>query len=125
MKIVLSGFVLRVTLLFTAFALVSVATSSAQSAGRRSRPVMLPAFIVMEERLTAPELNLDGSLTLLDGSIVAQPTRNPDGSITLLDGTVILPPVHHADGTVTFSDGTTIDPSEYSAPRRQTPPSRS
>jgi len=121
MKIVLSGFVLRVTLLFTAFAIVSVATSSAQSAGRRSRPVMLPAFIVIEERLTPPEFNLDGSLTLLDGSVVAQPTRNPDGSITFLDGTVILPPVHHADGTVTFPDGTVINPSAYPAHRERRP----
>jgi hypothetical protein len=124
MKNVLAGFVLRVTLLFTAFAIASVATSSAQSAGRRPRPVMLPAFIVMEERLTPPEFNLDGSLSLLEASVVAQPSRNSDGSITLLDGTVIPPPVHHADGTVTFSDGTSIDSSEYSAPRRQTAPSR-
>lgn len=125
MKTMLSAFFLRVTLLFAAFAIVSVATSTAQSAGRRSRPVMLPAFIVMEERLASPELDLDGSLTLPDGTVVTQPTRNPDGSITLLDGTVLLPPVHQADGTVTFPDGFAIHPSENSEPRRQSPPNRS
>lgn len=102
MKEVLSGFVLRVTLLFTAFAIVSIATSSAQSAGRRHRLVMLPPSIAMEERVTPPELNLDSCLSLLDGSVLAQPGRNPDGSITLLNGTVIPRPVHHANDTVTF-----------------------
>ncbi len=133
MKNVLSTFVLRVALAFAAFALVSAATVSAQSAVRRTRPIMLPPFIVAEDCLTPPDLNSDGSLSLPDGTVVISPTRNPDGSITLPDRTVILPPVHNADGTVTFSDGgvvtlpahnatgTIIDPAHRPAHRGKRP----
>ena len=133
MKTILSAFVLRVTLLFAAFAIVSATTSSAQSAARRARPVMLPPFIVAEDRFTPPELNSDDALPLPDATALITPIRNADGSITLPDGTAILPPVHHADGTVTFSDGGGVttsthhadapvsDPAHPTIPRRQRP----
>jgi len=108
MKNVLSAFALRVTLLFAAFAVVAVVTSSAQSA-RRTRPVMLPPFIVAEVRFTPPGLHSD-VLTLPDGTVMNHLGRNADGSITLPDGTVMWAPVHNADGTVTFSDGTVVTP---------------
>ena len=110
MKNVLSAFALRVTLLFAAFAVVSVVTSSAQSPARRTRPVMLPPFIVAEDRFTPPELHSDDALSLPDGTLANHLSRNADGSITLPDGTVMWAPVHNADGTVTFSDGTVVTP---------------
>ena len=120
MKNVLSAFALRVTLLFAAFAVVSVVTSSAQSA-RRTRPVMLPPFIVAEDRFTPPGLHSD-DLTLPDGTVVNDLGRNADGSITLPDGTVMWAPVHNADGTVTFSDGTVVTPPTRNADGTLTAP---
>ncbi len=110
MKNVLSAFALRVTLLFAAFAVVSVVTSSAQSSARRTRPVMLPPFIVAEDRFTPPELHSDDALSLPDGTLANHLSRNADGSITLPDGSVMWAPVHNADGTVTFYDGTAVTP---------------
>ena len=122
MKNVLSAFALRVTLLFAAFAFVAVVTSSAQSAVRRTRPVMLPPFIVAEDRFTPPELHSDDALTLPDGTVVNDLRRNADGSITLPDGTVMWAPVHNADGTVTFSDGTVVTPPTRNADGTLTAP---
>ncbi len=110
MKNILSTFALRVTLLFAAFAVVSVVTSSAQSSARRTRPVMLPPFIVAEDRFTHPGLHSDDALTLPDGTVMNHLGRNADGSITLPDGTAMWSPVHNADGTVTFPDGTVVTP---------------
>ena len=122
MKNVLSAFALRVTLLFAAFAVVSVVTSSAQSSARRTRPVMLPPFIVAEDRFTPPELHSDDALSLPDGTLVNDLRRNADGSITLPDGTVMWAPVHNADGTVTFSDGTVVTPPSRNADGTLTAP---
>ena len=122
MKNVLSAFALRVTLLFAAFAFVAVVTSSAQSAARRTRPVMLPPFIVAEDRFTPPELHSDDALSLPDGTVANHLSRNADGSITLPDGTVIWAPVHNADGTVTFSDGTVVTPPSRNADGTLTAP---
>ncbi len=116
----LSSFALRVTLLFAAFAVVSAATSSAQSA-RRSRVVMLPPFVVSEDRISPPVINSDGTITLPDGTVITPPTRNSDGTITLPDGTVITPPEHDIDTTITLPDGTVIDPSDRPAPRGPRP----
>jgi hypothetical protein len=119
---ILSAFALRVTLLFAAFALVSAATSSAQTttrAARRTPPIMLPAFVVSEDRLAPPTLNSDGSFTLSDGTVLTPPARNSDGSITLPDGTVLTPPAHEIDATITLPDGTVIDPSDRPAPRHE------
>lgn len=110
MKNVLSAFALRVPLLFAAFAVVAVVTSSAQSSARRTRPVMLPPFIVAEDRFTPPELHSDDALSLPDGTLANHLSRNADGSITLPDGSVMWAPVHNADGTVTFYDGTAVTP---------------
>ncbi len=138
MKNVLPAFLLRLTLLFAAFAIVSVATASAQSAKRRSRPVMLPPFIVAEDRFVPPEVNSDGtitlpngavinshfthsdgSITLPDGAVLALPHRSDsDGTVMLPDGTVVMP---NADGTVTLADGTLIDPSPHAKPRSPRP----
>ena len=122
MKNVLSAFALRVTLLFAAFAVVAVVTSSAQSAVRRTRPVMLPPLIVAEDRFTPPELHSDDALTLPDGTVVNDLRRNADGSITLPDGTVMWAPVHNADGTLTFSDGTVVTPPTRNADGTLTAP---
>jgi hypothetical protein len=122
MKNVLFAFALRVTLLFAAFAFVAVVTSSAQSALRRTRPVMLPPFIVAEDRFTPPELHSDDALSLPDGTVANHLSRNADGSITLPDGTVIWAPVHNADGTVTFSDGTVVTPPTRNADGTLTAP---
>ena len=122
MKNVLSAFALRVTLLFAAFAVVSVVTSSAQSSARRTRPVMLPPFIVAEDRFTPPELHSDDALSLPDGTLANHLSRNADGSITLPDGSVMWAPVHNADGTVTFSDGTVVTPPSRNADGTLTAP---
>ena len=122
MKNVLSAFALRVPLLFAAFAVVSVVTSSAQSSARRTRPVMLPPFIVAEDRFTPPELHSDDALSLPDGTLANHLSRNADGSITLPDGSVMWAPVHNADGTVTFSDGTVVTPPSRNADGTLTAP---
>jgi hypothetical protein len=116
MKTVLSAFALRVTLLFAAFALVSAATASARTFARRAPPVLLPPFIVAEDRLPAPALHSVDSATLPEGTVALLPTRNSDGSITLPDGTLVLPPVHNADGTITFLAGAGVDPAPHAIP---------
>lgn len=110
------------TLLFAAFAFVAVVTSSAQSAARRTRPVMLPPFIVAEDRFTPPELHSDDALSLPDDTVANHLSRNADGSITLPDGTVMWAPVHNADGTLTFSDGAVVTPPTRNADGTLTAP---
>ncbi len=115
----LSSFALRVGLLFAAFAIVSAATSSAQTtlrAARRAPPVMLPAFVVSADRVAPPTVNSDGTITLSDGTVITPPARNSDGTFTLPDGTVLTPPAQTIDDTITLPDGTVIDPSQHSAP---------
>lgn len=114
----LASFALRVGLLFVAFALVSAATSSAQTtprAARRAPPIMLPPFVVAADRVAPPTVNSDGTITLSDGTVITPPARNADGTFTLPDGTVITSPAQAIDDTITLPDGTVIDPSQHSA----------